>query len=262
MKSILPILAFSCFGSCTTYQVMTVASTEVPQNFSKAFVVDNDSLELSYSFSGQNGLIQVTIKNKLDQPLYVDWQRSVLIINDRATSYAPNKVPINGTLGAYTTGEGRDLSLATTGRFNATATLPPEIDFVPPQTYITRQLIGVTNQPIDQLPDSLFRKRRVPAPEYGEAVLKEAFFTANNSPLVFTSYLTLMVGKDSPRPVVCQHRFYVSELVKMNSSPDLLNTPPRSDRFYVVQGARADSAGYGYTVVGGRAVYQQLRPGQ
>lgn len=258
MKHLLPITAILFLSSCTVYQVMTVSSNEVRQNGAQEFVIENDSFELCYNFNGQNGPINVRIKNKLQQPLYVDWQRSALIINNQAISYVPNKVPINGSVAATTFDWTRDFA-TTSGRFQATAILPAEIDFIPPQTYVTRQLIGITNQGIDRLPDSVFKKKRIPAMGDGVEVVKEAWFTAATSPLVFTSYLTMMVGKIDPKPVVCQHQFYVSQLVKMSNSPELLNGDKRGDRFYVVQSAPVDSFGYGYGVVGGRAVYRQLR---
>lgn len=259
MKHLLPISILVMLSSCTVYQVMTVSSNEVRQNNAHEFVIDNDSLELCYNFNGQNGPINVKITNKLQQPLYIDWQRSALIINNQAISYVPNTVAINGSLGAYSFDWTRDFS-TTSGRFKATATLPAEIDFVPPQTYVTRQLMGITNQGIDKLPDSIFKKKRIPAMGDGVEVVKEAWFTSATSPLVFTSYLTLMVGKTDPQPVVCQHNFYVSQLVKMTNLPQMLNGDRRGDRFYVVEGAPVDSVSYGYGIVGGRAVYQQLRP--
>lgn len=230
MKHLLPISLFIFLCSCTTYQVLTVSSDEIPKNGAQEFVIDNDSLELTYNFNGQNGPINVRIKNKLQHPLYIDWQRSALIINNQAISYVANKVDINGSLGAYTFDWTRDFS-STVGRIKATATLPAEMDFIPPQTYVTRQLIGVTNQGITQLPDSIFKKRKIPAPNDGVEVVKEAWFTAANSPLLFTSYVTLMVGKADPQPVIYQHHFYISQLLKTSNPAQPLSNEKRGAGF-------------------------------
>lgn len=91
----------------------------------------------------------------------------------------------------------------------------------------------------------------------GYETIKQAFFTAATSPLIFKSYLTVMVGDTLPRPVAYQHQFYVSELVLMGSPPELLNSDSRGDRFYIVQGPVHDSVSLGYGVVGGKAVLQR-----
>ena len=63
-----------------------------------------------------------------------------------------------------------------------------------------------------------------------------------------------MVGDTLPRSVTYLHNFYVSELVKMTNSPDVLSGDTRGDRFYVVQRAATDSISMGYGVMGGRAM--------
>lgn len=260
MKLILPALVSCFFTSCSVYQVMTVSSHEVRQNQASEFVVENDSLELCYNFNGQDGPIKVKIRNKLQQPVYVDWKRSALIINDRAISYAPNTMSIEGSMAASSFNWTKDFS-TTWGRLNATAQLPPDIEFIPPQAYVTKSLMGITNQALDRLPDSIFSKKKIPIMG-GESyeTIKQAFFTVESSPLAFKSYLTIVVGDTLPRPVTYQHNFYVSELVKMTNPPNVLNGDNRGDRFFVVQGIANDSVSIGYGVVGGKAVLKnQMR---
>jgi hypothetical protein len=260
MKLIIPALA-SCFlFSCTVYQVMTVSSPEARQNQANEFVIENDSLELCYNFNGQDGPIKVKIRNKLQQPMYVDWKRSALIINDRAVSYSPNTVTIEGAVATSTYNWSREWS-TTYGRISALAQLPPEMEFIPPQAYVTKQLMGITNQALENLPDSLFSKKKIAAMGDGYETVRQAFFTATSSPLVFKSYLTVVMGDTLPRPVAYQHNFYVSEMVKMTNPPELLNGDRRGDRFYVRQGPLNDSITLGYGVVGGRAVLQRGTPG-
>ena len=49
-----------------------------------------------YNFNGINAPINITIQNKLQVPVYIDWQRSALIVNDKAISYVPGELKING----------------------------------------------------------------------------------------------------------------------------------------------------------------------
>ncbi len=203
--------------SCTTYQVMTVSSKEAAQqNTAAEFVIDNDSLELCYNFNGHNGPIKVKIRNKLNKPIYVDWQRSALIICGMAISYANQKVPISGALSSTSLNWTPDVS-SSFGRFHGTATIPPEIEFIPPQTFVTKELIGITNKGILNLPESAFSKKKVPD-GLDVCVYQDGFFSPESTPLAFSSYVTFMVGDTLPRPMVYQHNFYVSELVKPDRS--------------------------------------------
>jgi hypothetical protein len=259
MKLILPALICSLLASCGVYQVMTVSSREIPQNKLGEFVVENDSLVLTYNFNGQNGPITMMIKNKLQQPLYIDWKRSALIINEQAISYAPGKIRIEGAFGAssYHWDLPSDPVPVTTtaGRLSATAQLPSDIEFLPPQTYVTKKLMGITNQGLSNLPDSMFSKKKIPLMG-GESqeMIKLANFTAATTPLAFRSYLTVMIGDTQPKPVVYQHDFYVSELVQMVNPPSSMGGDTRGDRFFVVPSAVNDSMPAGYGIVGGRAV--------
>lgn len=254
MRLILPALVSCFFTSCVAYQVMTVSSREIRQNQANEFVIENDSLELSYNFNGQDGPIKMRIRNKLQQPVYIDWKRSALIINDQAISYSPNTMAIEGSTTASSFRWTKDYS-TTWGRVDATAQLPPDIAFIPPQTYVTKDLMGITNQALDELPDSIFSKRKIPimGGNYHKMV-REASFTAESSPLVFKSYLTIMVGDTLPKSVTYQHNFYVSELMQTANTQVVLNGDTRGDRFYVVQRAITDSISMGYGVVGGRAI--------
>lgn len=256
MKIVLPLLTSCLMSSCTTYQVMTVSSPVAQQNKSSEFIIDNDSLEISYNFNGQNGPIRMQIRNKLEKPCYVDWKRSALVVNDRAISYAAKTIEINGDLSGSSYSITRRYSVSNT-ELHATAEIPSDMDFLPPQAYVVRYLPAITNQPVEYLPDSIFTKKKLPATGAMEnqivETVKVASFTAETSPLVFKSYLTFMIGDTLAKPVAYQHNFYISELVKTSMSPEMLNGDTRGDRFYVVGRADTDNVNTGYGVVKGAA---------
>lgn len=65
---ILPVLIVLTFGACSPYQYLTLDSTQLPKNDKKQFVWENDTLRLSYDFSGSGGPMSVNIYNKSTQP--------------------------------------------------------------------------------------------------------------------------------------------------------------------------------------------------
>ena len=114
------------------------------------------------------------------------------------------------------------------------------MEFLPPHAYLVRDLPGITNQPLDHLPDSLFTKKKLPVAggtwrEDAWEVVKQARFTTETSPLVFKSYLTIVIGDTLAAPIAYQHNFYISELVKTSTLPEVLNGDTRGDHFYVIR---------------------------
>ena len=67
-------------SSCTRYQYITLNSN-LEKNDKNEFWIDNDTVSIKYLFSGNNFLLSQTIFNKLEIPLYIDWDRTNLIVN-------------------------------------------------------------------------------------------------------------------------------------------------------------------------------------
>jgi hypothetical protein len=208
------------FYSCASYQYYTVSSAGVAQNDKREFVIENDSLRLVYNFNGFNAPVNITIQNKLSVPVYIDWQRSALIVNDQAISYVPAEMRIDGgfqgssykysSISGYKT---------TSGHIQATASLPPSVDFMPPQTYLTKSQLSIPNRLIEQVPETAFHREKYAPVEGIRVSVKKATFTEATSPLRFRSYLTIMVGELTTKPLILEHSFYVSELMTTGAVP-------------------------------------------
>src|SRR4051812_46882763 len=98
MKTYIPLsVALLLCISCSRYQYATInGSSGITTNDKLEFVAENDSLRLVYNFNGANAPINITIQNKLQKPVYIDWQRSALIVNDKAISYVLSELKIEG----------------------------------------------------------------------------------------------------------------------------------------------------------------------
>lgn len=99
MKKIMTLmLIFVCVlitSSCTStyfYSSLNVMEEEVVKVDNGDFLFENDSLWIAHCFKGEDAPIQITIFNKLDVPLYVDWSRSALILNNTPYPYSKEKM--------------------------------------------------------------------------------------------------------------------------------------------------------------------------
>lgn len=206
--------------SCASYKYYTVSSAGVAQNDKREFVIENDSLRLVYNFNGFNAPVNITIQNKLLVPVYIDWQRSALIVNDQAISYVPAEMRIDGGFHASSNKYGNISGYKTTsGHILATASLPPSVDFMPPQTYLTKSQLNIPNKAIEIVPETAFHREKYMAVEGLTVSVKRATFTEATTPLRFRSYLTIMVGELTTKPLTLEHSFYVSELMTTGALP-------------------------------------------
>jgi hypothetical protein len=253
MKLYLPATLFIVlFSSCTTYQYMTVNSSSTGKNEQKDFVVENDSVRVQYNFNGADAPVNILIQNKLNQPMYIDWKRSALIINDRAVSYVAEKIPISGVIGASTYNYSY-YSTTTYGGLYAEARVPGQTDFIPPQSYITKTPLRVSNCRVEGIPDTSFKKENVIILDGSVRRLKRATFTEDDSPLRFKSYLTFITGDSLNKAVTYQHSFYISEIINTDMAPanfEFMNQK-LGDHFYV---SNITGFGKGFGVVAGVAV--------
>ena len=239
MKILLP---FTCllllFSSCSTYQYMTISSTTAakPDDF-QDLVIENDSFLVRYNFNGPNAPVNLLIQNKLDQPVYIYWKRSGIIINDQATSYVPNIVPIQGTVSTETVNWSKRSS-SSLGNFYAEATLPNHMDFLPPKSFTTKSAL-VSSMNFTYLPDSVYTRIPYKIIDASYRKVNKASFTPDNSPVQFRSYITIITGDSLARPVFYQHYFYISEIINTGMGPENFQfmANRQGDHFYTIQNA-------------------------
>ncbi len=89
MKNLILYLSFTILiASCnTTKRYYFYSKMDGLQNVEKnergSFLVHKDSIDLFYSFFGENITMEVTVDNKTDYPLYINWDKSWIRVNDQ-----------------------------------------------------------------------------------------------------------------------------------------------------------------------------------
>ena len=216
MKKIIPLLVIVSLAACNRYQYLSFNSSTVSQNEQKEFTVENDSLRIIYSFAGINAPVNIRIFNKLDQPLRINWQRSAVVINDRAISYAGYVMnmddgTVSGSAGMSSNSGGPSIGATETPFYNG--------QLIPPHGNISKSPMGLTNDFFYGVPKSAFRPNAKTMFDGNVVTVKEADFTEENTPLRFTSYL-IVAGEDvTAKPVVYEHSFYVDHLFRTLMGP-------------------------------------------
>jgi hypothetical protein len=208
---LLLIFTIVLLTSCSKYQYYTLASDNAPKDQKQQFLVENDTCKISYNFSGAKGPISISIYNKTNKPLQIDWKRSALIVGDSSISFFEPQMQFNGEV---------ERNRYMTNYISGTVTQPESIDFIPPQSAITKQsryirtkFIKTTSQ--GQKMEIAQQKARVHK------------FTKGNSPVAFRIYLTLISDNGN---FAIDHSFYAAELIEIRIPPQNFTT---GDRFFV-----------------------------
>src|SRR5258706_7879221 len=126
------------FSSCASYQYLTLDSPEVQKNNKKEFTWENDTMRLTYNFHGEGGPLSMTVYNKMDKPLFVNWKKSALIRDGQAFSLFDHNVQISGSYSG-SSGGGRYFQ-STSGNISGSFDLPEGMNLIPPGSYITKSL--------------------------------------------------------------------------------------------------------------------------
>lgn len=214
-------------SSCSTYYGSTM-STKDPytiKNEYGEFMVEGDSLDVIYNFYGQNAPITVSIVNKMSKPLYVDWRKSGIMIEDVPSAY---KEPDEQH--TY-----NDESIINFGSFLDN---PDGLGYIKPYSRFNKQILELTNFNFDKIDDTFFQKWHTEADSRGENKKYKAIrYTESNSPIYLRTFLTIYEdSRKAEEAFYYENDFYMSELIKIESasSPNVEAFKNwRGDFFYV-----------------------------
>ena len=234
------------FSSCSTYQYNTISSNNSLKTPTNEFITETDSLKVIYNFYGEGPSIHISIQNKLNLPMYVNWQKSALITDKNAVSYAGNSLSINGRIDGSIYNY-LNSSSQVNADLNATANLPEGITFIPPHSQVQKNFMSIFKVD-NELADTLFRKDQLPTLSGYSVRALTASFTKESSPLIFRSYLTFVIDNQASQQVITSEKeFYISKVITSTLPPDEhldYQTKP-GDLYYT-----KEQTGYGKVVTG------------
>lgn len=251
--------------SCTTYYYSTVdavSNYKDLKNEQGDFVFENDTVQVTYRFDGEEAPIRISVYNKTNTPLYVDWKRSALIVDEVATSYQSGTIRPQGNSISSDRKE---------GLLDGDLLLSKEVTFIPPYSRVEQSPFKLANFNFEKIRKLEYKKRHLQlSPDDNSSTIYVLDYTPRNTPFYFSSYLTVYTeGKKIGTlgsPMVFDQDFYISRLVKAgdidpNRYPDTHSK--RGDTFYV-KVVKGTNAGYiaGSILVGaaGIAIEATLAP--
>ena len=226
--------------SCTpSYYYTQVASPN--NNLSRKpggdFVFENDSLWIAYMFGGENAPIYVSIGNKLEEPLFIDWNQSSLLIGDQRYPYIQTKQTfdlqkIQQTDSVIKSRE--TMYPSTTAGAKLNQLLPQGIESIPAGYNFSGVLAWINPDVVAYQERKKYVKHKIVNKNGQVHSVKKLNFEENDSPLRFSSIISYHFGNSTTKNADLFSDFYVKNVIKSSTSPQQMNQElvKRNDVFY------------------------------
>lgn len=205
------LVPFGLSSCSNTYYYSTISTNDegIDRDNTGAFIFDTDTIQIAYSFRGQDGPVQISIHNKLDKPMYIDWSRSAIIINDVATSYHGEKARLTGQpFYINTSFDGNTTKITSSGyEYN-----PDYVSFIPPMRKVEHCSLWLSNLNFDFIDKKEYVNRTINSSSNRAVKVKMLSFFEENTPLFFESYLTIFLEDGSTYTIT--QSFYIANLIR------------------------------------------------
>lgn len=235
--NLLFLFAYLCLASCSAPSYLsTISSTaeSLNQNEIGEFILENDSLQIVYNFRSINAPIHIEVYNKLSKPLYIDWNRSAIIINNLATNYLGKTTRIQGHSAgsSYVSSSGYSWGSA---NFVGSIDIAQPISIIPPKSKIKETHLSLKVN-FNNIDDKNFAEASIGIADGSNyARAKQASFTREDTPFIFNSYLTLQYENEDYFHY--DDAFYVKKLIVLKDKITYKELPKsikdRADIFYI-----------------------------
>ncbi len=242
------------FSSCSSYTYFySTMSTNDPYTFKNnqgEFVLESDSIDVIYNFNGMNAPITVGVYNKMSIPIYIDWSKSGVVIDNHSATY---KEALD-IYAAY----GGDTSTVDFGRY---LNDPEGLSTVKPGIRSDTQVLELTNFNFHKIPKDRFEYNHMERSKNKDlSKLKSIIYTEEDSHIYIETFLAIYESaNDMSTPLIYETAFYMSELIDAeNKKPSGLSNKrdKRGDFFYVKRKKNSKWKKFGNTslkVLGGVA---------
>jgi hypothetical protein len=225
--TLVSILFLLLFSSCKKYQYLSVVGDVYNEKIMEN-QIETDSLIINYSFNGPDCPVKITVYNKLNQPIYVDWSKSSVILGGQRFSYWTDATSIKMNTESTEIKWNRIVSTASSNT-NGVMVRNERISFIPPNSNVIYSPISIKSSWIE-LDPSYGKKGDVPC-NYESMNGLFYYYAKENTPFEFRSFITLSTNEQFTNPRFFDSNFWVNEIMITKAGPnELLNFMP--SQFY------------------------------
>jgi hypothetical protein len=247
--------ALVALTSCSKSQFVSVRSNAKEAGNGNYFF-ENDSVKITYNFKGENGPVKISVFNKLSHPLYLDWTKSAVIVNQQSLPMWKDESRVSTVTNATEIDWG--YVTTTSGSTDGSITRPAAVAFIPPQSEISDSRVLLKRSLFAESEKSKSKKSRKRIfLSTGPATANLYEFKREDSPLTFRTYLTLSMDQNISSSVHIENEFWVGEILQ---SGDFKNTyRPRNNEFSLTKATKLTSVVATTAVLGGAVLFAAIK---
>ncbi len=220
------LLTATMLSSCSVmYQVIETSSSDAKLE-KDSYAFENADLKISYNFWADGGRVYFFVTNKLDVPIYIDWDKSHLIYNGTSYEYWYDSEETNSFYSSASTGSSYTFADAIvnifggsaygSGQSNTSATSrkvavvasskskPKKVIQIPPRSSIIVSKFSISKAPFYNC-DFNLRNTSYRTPN-------TKTFNKSDSPLSFRNYLTYSSKENFEQSKTIDNEFYISSI--------------------------------------------------
>jgi hypothetical protein len=231
MKNLYIILAFSSFimSSCsTTYHSYLVAeSPDLKADMYVGFVEDLDSVKVTYMFTGRPLNFLITIENKSNRALYLDWNKTAFIVDGNLRSVANplDLSDITSTHAVYFFNDGVQINQTASG-------LQLPLKFIPSNSKFTFRVRSFREWAPDIETRKKMRKQDLHPESRGDG--GNVYVESQKDSPTLRAVLTMHFENNEKQAFAVDHSFIMTNQYKIKARRDANPNNPRMDRGYFV----------------------------
>ena len=228
--------------NCRTVDILYTApmSNDIKEDQEGHYSYENDTIKVTYTFWGQNGVMSMLIENKLDVPIYLDWKKSFYVSGKtKMNYYSENMTTKNTTASAnapflynsafdwahwYPVNLGVSVSNGTIEKEERIAVIPPHAQTGFAKYKLTPSINSINFKDAEKKEVLVERTTRK---------IKARIVTAEkgNSSIFFSNFLTYSTKESFEHESYANNGFYVRKI--MNIRPIWYDSFIDAKRFYI-----------------------------
>lgn len=220
--TLIPVFSFLIFAfmlsGCRQYQYIGLKE-QAPQN-PTSFVSENDTVKVTYEFTGNDCPVTITVYNKLAKPIYIDWSQSSVILNGNRTALWSNNAVISGSSNSIQLKWSKNISTSS-GDFQGVMYKDEQVSFLPPNSYIRVTRVHLRNTFFKDLNKNSASDVTLATETGGESV-RMFSFSHNDSPMKFRIFLSVSTDKEFSKPIYVENSFWASDVTSSFTEPKQL----------------------------------------
>lgn len=208
------VAILSSCSSTYLYSTLDSANDGAKKTTQGDFFYENDSLWISYSIKGVGSPLLITIYNKLDKPIIIDWEKSFIVYNGIKHTYRRGIIVYTGDSTGKSFINPTQIDQSTAIRLLNT---PPNLSFIPQYKMVTHRTFDLRVD-LEEFRTRKMTSINVKRENHKGEKIDALLFDFSASPLQISSYINVSYDSIDSETTYAMD-FYMANVLRTHRKP-------------------------------------------